>query len=410
MNPDLEKRVPREILAELIEEGTEAFRGILEKLFNVAMQLERSEFLGAEAYERTASRRGYRNGFKGKRIQTRVGELRLEIPQVRGLSFYPKSLERGCRSEKALKLAIAEMYVMGVSTRKVTEVTEQLCGLEISATQVSRVAGMLDEELEEFRNRELGFCVYPIVYLDAHYEKVRKGGRVQDVAILKALGVNRFGTREVLGLSARLSEAEVHWREFMAELQKRGLKGVELFVSDDHSGLKAARRAVYPSVPWNRCQFHLSQNAQQYARRRQDRQRIAQALRDIFNAPSREDAEELKGKVIKKFEKSAPEFVSWLEDNVDEGLTVFDFPRSWWRRIRTINGLERLNREIRRRTRVVGIFPNEASALRLISAVLAEIHEEWLTGRQYLNLAGWKKQLEESFPTGPKGNYRKTVA
>ncbi len=250
MNPDLEKRVPREILEELIEEGTEAFRGILEKLFNVAMQVERSEFLGAEAYERTASRRGYRNGFKGKRIQTRVGELRLEIPQVRGLSFYPKSLERGCRSEKALKLAIAEMYVMGVSTRKATEVTEQLCGLEISATQVSRVAGMLDEELEEFRNRELG--EYPIVYLDAHYEKVRKGGRVQDVAILKALGVNRFGTREVLGLSARLSEAEVHWREFMAELQKRGLKGVELFVSDDHSGLKAARRAVYPSVPWNR--------------------------------------------------------------------------------------------------------------------------------------------------------------
>ena len=188
MNQDLEKRVPREILEELIEEGTEAFRGVLEKLFNVAMQLERSEFLGAEAYERTASRRGYRNGFKGKRIQTRVGELRLEIPQVRGLSVYPKSLERGCRSEKALKLAIAEMYVMGVSTKKVTEITEQLCGLEISATQVSRVAGMLDEELEE----------YPIVYLDAHYEKVRRGGRVQDVAILKAIGVNRFGTREVL--------------------------------------------------------------------------------------------------------------------------------------------------------------------------------------------------------------------
>ncbi len=335
MNPDLEKRVPREILAELIEEGTEAFRGILEKLFNVAMQLERSEFLGAEAYERTASRRGYRNGFKGKRIQTRVGELHLEIPQVRGLRFYPKSLERGCRSEKALKLAIAEMYVMGVSTRKVTEITEQLCGLEISATQVSRVAGMLDEELEEFRSRELG--EYPIVYLDAHYEKVRRGGRVQDVAILKAIGVNRFGTREVLGLSAKISEAEVHWRGFLGDLHKRGLRGVELLVSDDHEGLKAARRAVYPSVPWNRCQFHLSKNAQQYARRKEDKPRIAQAMRDIFDAPSREDAEELKGKVVKKFEKIAPEFVSWLEDNLDEGLTVFDFPRSWWRRIRTIN-------------------------------------------------------------------------
>ena len=214
----------------------------MEKLFNVAMQLERSEFLGAEAYERTESRRGYRNGFKGKGIQTRVGELRLQIPQVRGLGFYPKSLERGCRSEKALKLAIAEMYVMGVSTRKVTEVTEQLCGLEISATQVSRVAGMLDEELEEFRSRELG--EYPIVYLDAHYEKVRRGGRAQDVAILKAIAVNHFGTREVLGLSAKISEAEVHWREFLADLHKRGLRGVELLVSDDHEGLKAARRAV----------------------------------------------------------------------------------------------------------------------------------------------------------------------
>ena len=190
--------------------------------------------------------------------------------------------------------------------------------------RVSRVAGMLDEELEEFRSRELG--EYPIVYLDAHYEKVRRGGRVQDVAILKAIGVNRFGTREVLGLSARISEAEVHWRGFLGDLHKRGLRGVELFVSDDHEGLKAARRAVYPSVPWNRCQFHLSKNAQQYARRKEDKPRIAQAMRDIFDAPSREDAEELKGKVVKKFEKIAPEFVSWLEDNLDEGLTVFDFP------------------------------------------------------------------------------------
>ena len=263
-------------------------------------------------------------------------------------------------------------------------------------------------ELEQFRNRPLGS--YPVVYLDAHYEKVRRQGSIQDVAVLKATGVNCWGKREVIGVSCRLSEAEVHWREFLQQLQKRGLEGVQLIVSDDHSGLRAARRAVFPSVPWQRCQFHLSKNAQQYARRKEDKPRIAQAMRDIFDAPSREDAEELKGKVVKKFEKIAPEFVSWLEDNVDEGLTVFDFPRSWWRRIRTINGLERLHREIRRRTRVVGIFPHEASALRLISAVLAEIHEEWLTGRQYLNLAGWKKQVEQSFPKGPKGNYRKTVA
>ena len=408
MTPDPEQRLPRELLKELIEEGSDAFRGVLEKLLNTAMQMEREEFLGARRWERSEQRRDHANGYKAKTLSTRVGQLQIRIPQVRHLDFYPRSLERGCRSEKALKLAIAEMYVMGVSTRKVTEITEQLCGTEISASQVSRISKLLDDELEQFRNRPLGS--YPVVYLDAHYEKVRRQGSIQDVAVLKATGVNCWGKREVIGVSCRLSEAEVHWREFLQQLQKRGLEGVQLIVSDDHSGLRAARRAVFPSVPWQRCQFHLSKNAQQYARRKEDKPRIAQAMRDIFDAPSREDAEELKGKVVKKFEKIAPEFVSWLEDNVDEGLTVFDFPRSWWRRIRTINGLERLHREIRRRTRVVGIFPHEASALRLISAVLAEIHEEWLTGRQYLNLAGWKKQVEQSFPKGPKGNYRKTVA
>ena len=289
MSPDLEKRVPREILEELIEEGTEAFRGILEKLFNVAMQLESfsepsgSGSLSPATWDKTSrvSQLGNLKAQADLRLEWEI-RLRLEIPfQVRGLRFYPQVAgERLPFGRRPSKLAnCAEMYVMGVSTRKVTEITEQLCGLEISATQVSRVAGMLDEELEEFRSRELG--EYPIVYLDAHYEKVRRGGRVQDVAILKAIAANRFGTREVLlGLSAKISEAEVHWREFLADLHKRGLRGVELLVSDDHEGLKAARRAVYPSVPWNRCQFHLSKNAQEYARRKEDKPRIAQAMRD----------------------------------------------------------------------------------------------------------------------------------
>ena len=243
MAPDLEDRVPREILEALIEEGTEAFRKVMEKLLNLAMGLERSEFLGADPYERTSRRRGHANGYKDKKIATRVGELRLKIPQVRGLSFYPRSLEKGCRSEKALKLAVAEMYVMGVSTRKVSEITEQLCGSEISASQVSRVASLLDEELEKFRSRPLSGA-YPFVYLDAHYEKVRVDGRVQDLAILKAVGVHASGHREVLGLSARLSEAEIHWRAFLEDLAGRGLKGIEMLISDDHAGLKAARRAV----------------------------------------------------------------------------------------------------------------------------------------------------------------------
>ncbi len=404
MNPDPKESLPREILEELMEEGAEAFRSLLEKLFNLAMEMERSEFLGAGPYERTSERRDYANGFKGKTVATRVGRLKLKIPQVRNLSFYPKSLERGCRSEKALKLAIAEMYVKGVSTRKVSRITEQLCGTEISATQVSRIAKMLDEELGQFRERELQ--EYRVVYLDAHYEKVRVNGTVQDLAILKALGVNRWGKREVLGVSATLSEAEVHWREFLQALQRRGLQGVELVVSDDHVGLRAARRAVFPSVPWQRCQFHLAQNAQAHAHNRAQGREMGQAIRDIFNAPSLADAEAMVTRVAQRFAKENPKWVKWLEENIEEGFTVYRFARSSHRKIRTINVLERVNKEIRRRTRVVGIFPNEDSVLRLTSAVLAEIHEEWLTGRQYLNLADWTTMEKPA----SQANYRKSVA
>ena len=337
-------------------------------------------------------------------MATRVGRLKLKIPPVRHLSFYPKSLERGCRSEKALKLAIAEMYVKGVSTRKVSQITEQLCGTEISATQVSRIAKMLDEELEQFRERELG--EYRVLYLDAHYEKVRVHGATQDLAILKALGVNRWGKREVLGVSATLSEAEVHWRGFLQALQRRGLQGVQRVVSDDHVGLRAVRRAVFPSIPWQRCQFHLAQNAQAHAHNRAQAREMGQAIRDIFNSPSLAEAEAMAARVAERFAKENPKWVKWLEENIAEGFTVYRFARSAHRKIRTVNTLERVNKEIRRRTRVVGIFPNEASVLRLTSAVLAEIHDEWLTGRQYLNLADWSIMEKPASQV----NYRKSVA
>ena len=404
MNPDRKERLPREILEQLMQEGAAAFGKVLEKLLNLAMQLERSEFLGAEPYQRTSRRRDHANGFKDKTVSTRVGKLKLKIPQVRNLSFYPQSLQRGCRSEKALKLAIAEMYVTGVSTRKVSRITEQLCGTEISATQVSRMAQLLDEELEQFRQRELG--QYPVVYLDAHYEKVRVQGTIQDLAILKAIAVNRWGKREVLGVSVALSEAEVHWREFLQVLQRRGLKGIQLVVSDDHAGLRAARRAVWPAVPWQRCQFHLAQNAQARAHNRAQAREMGQAIRDIFNCPSLADAEAMVTAVAQRFRKENPRWVKWLEENIPEGFTVYRFARSSHRRIRTVNGLERVNREIRRRTRVVGIFPNQASVLRLTSAVLAEIHEEWITGRQYLNLKDWRVTEKPA----SQRNYRKSVA
>ena len=404
MNPDLKESLPREMLEEFMEEGAGAFRKVLEKLLNLAMELERSEFLGAEPYERTRERRDHANGFKDKTVATRVGRLKLKIPPVRNLSFYPKSLERGCRPEKALKLAIAEMYVKGVSTRKVSPITEQLCGTEISASQVSRIATLLDGELEQFRERELG--THRVVCLDAHYEKVRVHGSIQDLAILKAIGVNGWGKREVLGVSVALSEAEVHWREFLQALQRRGLKGVEVVVSDDHVGRRAARRAVLPSIPWQRCQFHLAQNAQAHVHNRAQAREMGQAIRDIFNCPSLADAEAMVSRVAQRFATENPHGVKWLEDNIAEGFTVYRFARRTHRKIRTVNPLERVNREIRRRTRVVGIFPNEASVLRLTAAVLAEIHEEWLTGRQYLNLADWSTTEKP----GSQTNYRKSVA
>lgn len=393
------------IMEALISEGPEIFKSVLEQLFNRAMDIERSEFIGAGPYERTSDRRGHANGFKSKSYQTGIGKLELSIPQVRGLKFYPQSLERGSRSERALKLAVAEMYVMGVSTRKVTKITEQLCGFEVSSGQVSRLSKELDETLEEFRNRPLE-DEYPFVYFDARYEKVRYGGVVRDLAVLIAIGVSkRTGKREILGIEALLSEAEVHWRTLMKRLSERGLSGVQLFISDDHEGMKAARKSVFPSIPWQRCQFHMSLNAQKYAPKVTMRKEISQTMKTIFNSPDRETARVMVQKACDLFKETAPDFVSWLEDNIEEGLTVFNFSEKYRVKIRTVNPLERVNKEIKRRTRVVGIFPNRESCVRLISAVLMEIHEGWLTGRKYINFENESGEeiLETQF-------YRKKVA
>ena len=254
----------RTILEHLISDGAKNLAPTIEMLLNEAMKFEREAALNAAPYERSTERKGYANGFKEREYASRLGSLRIQIPQVRGLSFYPKCLEKGERSERALKLAVAEMYVQGVSTRKVTAITEELCGFEISSTQVSRCTALLDEELQKFRERPLKGR-YAYVYFDAMYEKVRQNHSVISMATLIAIGVDENGNREILGISSRISEAEVHWRGFFEDLQKRGLLGVQLFISDDHSGMRAARRAVFPSIKWQRCQFHMAQNAQSYA-------------------------------------------------------------------------------------------------------------------------------------------------
>lgn len=370
----------------LIEQGVDGFAPVFQDLLNMAMIAERSEYLQAQPYERTESRQGQANGFKPKTLLTRSGALELAIPQVRDGGFYPQALEKGSRSEVALKLAVAEMYVTGVSTRKVEQVAEKLCGKGISSSQVSRMSQLLDEGLAQFRERSLTGTSYPYVYFDAIYQRIRYQGAVRNLAVLIAIGINAEGRRELIGVSVSLSEAEVYWREFFQALSLRGLSGVKLFVSDDHAGMRAAREAVFATIPWQRCQFHLAQNAQAYAPNLGMRDEIGQAMRDIFNAPSAAHAQDMVKQIAVKYAKSAPKFVAWLEANVTEGFTAYQFPRPHWKKIRTSNVLERVNREIRRRTRVAVLFPNEESCLRLVSAVLQEIHEEWITGRVYLDM------------------------
>lgn len=373
-----------EALEELSQQGITTLGSSLEKLFNELMKIEREEALSARPYERTELRKGYANGFKNKSLQTRFGRLRLEIPQTRNCEFYPSCLEKGERSERALKLALAEMYVNGVSTRKVKRITEELCGTKISSTQVSRMSKMMDEEIEKFRNRSLG--KFRFMYVDAHYEKIRHEGCVRSLAVLKAIGINESGQREIIGISVSLSEAEVHWRNFFENLIRRGMHGVELIISDNHSGLKAALRAVFPSVPWQRCIFHLAQNAQHHVPNKSLRREITGAVRDIYQSPSKEAAQERMNSVFKIYESKAEKFCRWLEENFEEGMTFYQFPQALWKKIRTVNYVERLNQEIRRRTRVARLFPNEQSCFRLVTAILMDIHEDWVTGRQYLSL------------------------
>lgn len=376
--------VSDELMQLIAEQGLDAMPELIRIIVNAAMQAERQQYLRAAPYERTSERRGYANGYKPKTVTTRVGEVEFAIPQVRDSSFYPSALERGLRSERALTLALAEMYVQGVSTRKVAAITEQLCGVQLDSMQVSRAAQQLDEQLERWRTRRLGTIRY--LYLDARYEKVRIDGQVRDAAVLLAMGVGEDGKRALVGVSVAVSEQEVHWRQFLQALVERGLRGIELIISDAHTGLQAARKAVFGGVPWQRCQFHLQQNAQAFVPRQEMKGEVAAAIRAIFTASSRAAADALLTQTVQHYAKSASKLATWLETSIPEGLSVFAFPPSHQLRLRTTNGLERLNQEIRRRTRVVGVFANEASCLRLVTALAMETSDEWETGKVYLSM------------------------
>ena len=405
MTQERENNLLASLMQIVNENGLEAVAETFRILLNEAMKVERDQTIGAGLYERTDNRQGYANGYKPKTVGSRMGKLIVNVPQVRGgIRFYPSALEKGCRSERALKLAIAEMYVQGVSTRRVTDVLEKMCGLSVSSTQVSRVAQILDEELEKWRNRPLG--EYPYLVLDAHYEKVRTAGSVVSCAVLTAVGIDTDCRRSILAVSVSLSEAETHWRQFLKGLQQRGLAGVKYVVSDDHDGLKAALNAVMPGILWQRCQCHLQRNAASYVPKIKMRKQVHTDIRDLFNAPDRRQAQARLKFYVAKYEKTAAQLSVWMEENLPEGLTVFALPDGHHKRMRTTNMLERVHEEINRRTRVAGLFPNEASLLRLVSAILMELSEEWETGKRYLNM-----DVENDDPASQQNKiYRKKVA
>ena len=363
----------------LMEEGTHAIPAIVARMYNLAMQFEREMHLNASKYERTEGRTGYANGYKPKTITTGSGKIQLQIPQVRGSDrpFYPKSLERGSRSDRALRMAVAEMYVKGVSTRKVQSIFSELCDVNITADQVSRATQELDAELSNWRNRPIGEV--KVLFLDATYHKVRMDGIVVPMATFIVTGVLADGHRSVLAVDSEQSESEVHWRRVLAGLKERGMHGVQLIISDNHDGLKAARQATLPGIPWQRCQMHLQQNAQAYVTKASLKGEVASDIRSVFNARSLEDARRLLAEIVEKYSKTQSKLSAWMEDNIPEGLTVFSFPEQVRQFLRTNNPAENLNRQIKQRTQLIPAFPNVDSLLRLVSAICVEISDDWET-------------------------------
>ena len=383
------------LMEQIISNGAEDMASVFAGLFDLAMRIEREQFLGAGHYQRVNGRRGYANGYKTKKLDTPAGTLVLNIPKTAGHldgcgePFYPQSLERGRRSSRAVMLAVAEMYIKGVSTRDAEAVMKEFGIESLSSTQVSRAAKLLDDELSAWRNRPLGEMRYLIV--DARYEKARLGGVVRDVAVLSAIGIGPDERRRVLGVSIALSEAEVHWRAFLESLLKRGMCGVQFVVSDDHSGLQAARKAVLGGATWQRCQFHLAQNAIHHSPSLAIRKSIGAQLRQIWNAPDLATAKENLRRLVENYRNKAPDLAGWLEHNVPEGLAVFTLPEHHRRRLRTSNPIERgIQQELKRRTRKVRVFPNIESLERLVSAVLVEIDDKWAAvDKGYIK---WEKQ------------------
>ena len=376
-----------------LEQDADFLREGVRVLSQALLELEVSQHVGAERHERSVERTGQRNGYRERTWDTRVGTLELRVPRVRDGSFYPSLLEPRKRAERALVAVVQEAYVQGVSTRRVDELVQALGLQGISKSQVSRLCGELDAEVERFRTRKLE-GPYPYVWLDATFVKVRQDGRVTSMAVVLAIGVAASGQREVLGLDVGPSEDGAFWLQFLRGLVARGLTGVQLVVSDAHQGLKGAIAAVLQGASWQRCRVHFVRNALALVPKAAA-QMVAATIRTVFVQPDAASARETWRRVAEGFRPRFGRLAELLDDAEADVLAYLGFPPEHWRQIWSNNPLERLNREVKRRTDVVGIFPNSAAVLRLVGAVLAEQHDEWQVSRRYFSAESLAKLTRE---------------
>ena len=368
--------------ADFLREGV---RVLAEEL----MEMELAEHVGAERHERSAERTGYRNGYRERTWDTRVGTIELQVPRVRDGSFFPSLLEPRRRAERALVAVVQEAYIQGVSTRRVDDLVQALGMQGISKSQVSRMCAELDHEVERFRTRKLE-GPYPYVWLDGTFVKVRENGRVVSQAIVIAIGVTASGEREVLGLDVGPSESGAFWLAFLRDLAARGLNGVKLVISDAHAGLKAAIGAVVQGASWQRCRVHFMRDALGLVPK-SAQQMVAATIRTVFAQPDVAAAREQWRRVADTFRARFPRLAELLDAAEADVLAYLAFPAGHWRQIWSNNPLERLNKEVKRRTDVVGIFPNTAAVTRLVGCILAEQHDEWQAARRYFSVGSIAK-------------------
>jgi putative transposase len=381
-------------LKALLSADADFLRPLVEAIVQATLEAEMTEALGAAKGERTPGRLGYRSGYYGRSLITRVGTLELRVPQDRQGRFSTEVFERYQRSEKALVGALAEMYVQGVSTRKVKAVTEELCGHSFSASAISAINKSLDAGLKAFAERRLQEP-YPYLILDARYERVREDGVIVSQAVLIAIGIDWEGRRQVLAVELANRESRSSWKDLLLGLKARGLQGVEFVVSDDHPGLKQAIREVVPEAVWQRCYVHFLRNALDYVPRKVDDDCLME-LRWFYD---RRDLGEVRRDLaawLSKWQAKYPKLTGWVEDNIEETLSYYRLPLAHHKHMKSTNMLERLNQEIKRRSHVVRIFPNAASCLRLVRALAVETHENWLEATRYLNMEHLRERKKEA--------------